>query len=436
MKARLIYLLHKLRESFWLLPALMMIAAAALSMLTLRLDADPDLALVKWLPWSNDLGIENARLIMSTIAGSMITVTSLVFSMTLVALTLASNQLGPRLLSLFMQDRMTQSVLGAFVSTFVYALLVLASLGGSADTPAVPSVSIGTAMVLSVVCIALLISFIHHLSSSLHADVVIARMSRELNAQIRGLFGKAEREAEGDDGRGEPPDTAGWHVVHAAGGGYLQTVDDGEIAALAERHDTVVRLLCRAGHFVIPGSTLARVRDVPDDEGAFAESLCAALVFGDKRTNAEDPEFAVQAIVEMGLRALSPGVNDPYTALTCVDRLGEALALVLRGELPRHTHRDANGEVRLHAEPLTLEGLFDSALNELRQAAEGNVAVLIRLIETLGRLAEAATRGAERACIRRHADMLARCCERSIVEPHDQDDIDRRLKHLQTALDA
>lgn len=435
MKARLVYLLHKLRESFWLIPALLMIAAVALAALTLRLDGQPNLPVRDWLPWAKTLGHENARLIMSTIAGSMITVTSLVFSLTLVALTLASNQLGPRLLALFIRDRVTQTVAGAFVSTFVYALVVLASLREE-GTALVPSVSIGTAMVLTVLCIALLVSFIHHLATSLHADVVIARMAHDLDQQIGRLFGEAEREADGDDGRADAPETDDWHAVVATQGGYVQTIDEGALVALAVDRDTVVRLLCRAGHFVVAGAPVARVRDAPGDPDAFAQGVCAAIVFGDKRTNAEDPEFALQAIVEIGLRALSPGVNDPYTALTCVDRLGAALARVLAGRLPRHVHCDADGELRLHVEPVTLAGLFNSAFNELRQAAAGNVAVLIRLIETLAELAEVARDDAQRACVRRHAEMVRRTCERTVEEPLDREDVEERWEILEGALDA
>ncbi len=433
MKAKLNYLVHRLRESFWFLPALMTIAAAALSVLMLRLDRELHLSITGLLPWSHGLGFVNARLIMSTIAGSIITVASLVFSMTLVALTLASGQLGPRLLSLFMRDRMTQLVLGTFVATFVFSLLVLSGLGDPSDPGEVPPrASIFVALVLTLVSFGLLIAFIHHLATSLHADNVVARMASALTQQIEKLSGAAARSGETGSQLDNP-----WvdgQVVESAQGGYLQTIDVDALVALAEAQDTEIKLLYRAGNFVCSGEAIALVRDGCDALEPVASGVRSAIVFGPKRTHAEDPEFAFQAIVEIALRALSPGINDPYTALTCIDWLAEALTRVLNGSLPDCVHRDEQGRARLRAVPLSVDGFFNTAFNEIRQSARGNVAVLIRLAETLARLANIAGSAEQKEAIQRHADMLARACERSVEEALDKQDVQDRFDDIKAAL--
>lgn len=432
MKARLTYLVHKLRESFWFLPTLMTLGAVALSVLTLNLDSRPPFALVEAMPWTQGLGPTNARLIMSTIAGSMITAASLVFSLTLVSLTLASAQLGPRLLSMFMRDRMTQVVLGAFIATFVFALLVLTSLGENGDPGIIPSVSIGTALLFTLLSFGLLISFIHHLASSLQADVIVARVAQDLGVQLSRVFGAGESRPESRD---EPEN---WHddatQILSRTGGYVQAIDCDALVNVASVHDTEIRLQYRPGHFVCEGETVAQVQHRSPEFDAITNEICGAIVFGPKRTQTDDPEFAFQAIVEIGLRALSSGINDPYTAITCIDRLGEALVRAFRGDIPNHVFRDAEGKVRVRAVPLTFEGLVNTAFNELRQSAAGNAAVLIRLAETLGRLANFAMTTEQRGVIRHHAGMLARSCDRSIADERDREVVHERLRALESAL--
>ncbi len=421
--ARFGYLLQNLRESFWFLPALMTLAGLGLSILTLALDREQYFAIGWLLPWAQGLGVDNARLLMSTIAGSMITVTSLVFSMTLVSLTLASGQLGPRLLALFMGDRVTQTVLGTFVSTFVFALLVLSALGERGAADLVPQASIAVALVLTLASLGLLIAFFHHLASSLHADTVVARMASELESQVRLMFAARE----GEQAVEHPADVPE-QAIESRDGGYVQAIDGERLVQLAREHDVRIRLLYRAGHFVCGGEPLACVSGAGKGApGQLGDGIREAIVFGPKRTNAEDPEFALQAIVEIALRALSPGVNDPYTAITCIDRLGQALARVLAGSLPVACHADPDGVVRLVRVPLTLQGLFDAAFNEIRQAGARNVAVLVRLAETLARLARAARTAEHGDVVRRHADMLRRASENGVSEPNDLADIRERL---------
>jgi len=425
MRARVVYWMHLLSENFWFLPLIMTVAAIALSAGTLALDRDPPLALYRWLPWSEGLGGSNARLIMSTVSGSIITAASLVFSLTLVSLTLAARQLGPRLLSMFMRDRVTQVALGTFVATFVFALLVLASLDDPSDTDLAPRASIFVALLLTLLSFGLLVAFIHHLARSLNADVVVARLAQDLRAQLTELL-CTDRQTS-DIGNRSPPQWGDGLAIQSHASGYVQTIDCKALVELACAHDTEIAMHRRAGQFVHRGEPIALVRDDVGGSEEIGHAVCGAIVFGPRRTDAEDPEFVFQAIVEIGLRALSPGLNDPYTARTCIDWLGEVLAQVLAGHMPDHLYRDHEGQVRLHTVPHTPAGFFDAALNEIRQSAEGNVPVLIRIAETLARLAAVARTSEHSNIIQHHAEMLGRSCERSIADEFDRADMRERL---------
>jgi len=428
MRARAAYYYHQLSESFWFLPSLIALAAILLSAGTLALDRNPPTLLYEVLPWSEGLDRSNARLIISTVSGSIITAASLVFSLTLVALTLAASQLGPRLLSMFMRDRITQVVLGTFVGTFVFALLILANLGDSSGGLEVPRASIFMALLLTLVSFALLIVFIHHLSSSLNAETVVARLAHNLDLQLSGLLRERDETAEHESDAKVAWDSSGSVVSTQCG--YLQAVDSKALVEIACEQETEILLHWRAGHFVQKGEVIADLRQKPDDFDDVAGRIRACMVFGPQRTDAEDPEYAFRAVVEIALRALSPGINDPYTALTCTDWLGQGLRQILAGRLPDRIRRDDSGKPRLHTNPLTVGGFFDAAFNDLRQSAEGNVPVLIRVAETLARLDEVAKEPEARDAVLHHSNLIARACKRSVAEEEDREDMDDRLKEI------
>lgn len=434
MRARIVYWIYLLSENFWFLPLLMTLAAIALSAGTLAMDRDPPATLYRWLPWSEGLGYSNARLIMSTVSGSIITAASLVFSLTLVTLSLAARQLGPRLLSMFMRDRITQVALGTFVATFVFALLVLASLGDPSDRALTPRASIFVTLLLTLLSLGLLVAFIHHLARSLNADVVVARLAEDLRTHLTKLLCSGQQASDGDND--SSPQWGEGQAIRSDVSGYIQTIDSEALVDLACAHDTEIAVQRRAGHFVHRGEPIALVRNDVGRSKQIENAVRDAIVLGPKRTDAEDPEFVFQAIVEIALRALSPGINDPYTARTCIDWLGEALAQVLAGHLPDHLYRDGDGRVRLHTIPHTPVGFFDAALNEIRQSAEGNVPVLIRLAETLAKLAPEARTSEHKNIVRRHAEILGRSCERSIADTFDRDDMREQIDQIEAALTA
>jgi uncharacterized membrane protein len=297
-------------------PALMSASAAVLAIVTLALDHAYRFQWLGQFDSAFAVGPEGARLVLSSIAGSMITVASLVFSMTLVTLTLASSQLGPRLITRFMRDRINQVVLGTFIATFLYALFVLQTVTEGEAEPFVPHISVTTALVLTLVSLGWLVYFIHHVADSIQADTVIAEVYAELIHALDHLYPKlAGQEPAIAATKPVPVDLLAQApaAIPAPKGGYIQAIGTHALLRLAREHDLVIEIHRRPGHFVVVGRPLmcawpgARVSD------HVAEAAADEVVLGPKRTPTQDVEFSIDALVEIAVRALSPGINDPRT---------------------------------------------------------------------------------------------------------------------------
>lgn len=432
----------RLRSSFWFLPALMAGGAVLLASGTVALDETVAARGVEIPSWVYSGGAQGASTVLGAIAGSMITIAGVVFSMTLVALSIASSQLGPRLLQGFMRDATNQVVLGTFVSTFLYCLLVLRTIRREAEGAFVPHLAVSLGVLLAVVSVAVLIYFIHHVSLSIQADEVIARVCRDVFDGIDRLFPARIGHGRSPD-TGEPGD-AGLPVafadearaVAAEEDGYLQFVDAALLMTLATQADVIVRVERRPGHYVIAGSPLVLVWPAERADDRLAARIAAAFVMGTQRTPTQDVEFSLNQLVEIALRALSPGVNDPFTAITCVDRLGSALCRLARRESPSPFRRDGSGKLRLVATSTSFAGFADSALLQIRQAARTSAAVTIRLLETIAIVAAAAHRPEDRVALGRHAEMIARGARTGVVEEGDRRTVEDRFLTVSRALRA
>lgn len=395
------YLWARIRGSLWFVPALMSAAAMALAFLCAWLDT-----VVAGMPgrfaylYHGDA--ESARLLLSTVAGSMITVAGVSFSVTMVALSLASSQLGPRLLVNFMRDRGNQTVLGVFIATFLFCLLALGSM--PSDDGSFVSVSTSAALVLAVLSLVTLIYFIHHIAVSMQADHVIRSVAAELRKNLHTLFPE-----DADDVPEVPADRAMDEPVTrlgAARSGYLQVVDEAGLVTLAEKQGVRLRVLRRPGHFVTEAVPLVEVAGSPGISEDVAGEIRRAFIIGDSRTADQDPEYGIHQLVEIALRALSPGINDPFTAVTCIDHLGGILASV--ADLPARPplRIDGSGEPRLFLDPIDFQGVLDAAFNQIRQGAVGNAAVSIRLLEALTTIVWSTSDPDRLAAVERQAAMI------------------------------
>jgi uncharacterized membrane protein len=437
MRAHLQYLWYRITTGLWVLPALLSASAVALAIVTLALDHSFRFQWLDRFDSAFAVGPEGARLVLSTIAGSMITVASLVFSMTLVTLTLASSQLGPRLITRFMRDRINQVVLGTFIATFLYALLVLQTVTEARAEPFVPHISVTVALVLSLVSLGWLVYFIHHVADSIQADTVIAEVYADLSHALDHLYPRlSAHEPAIAATRPVPAEllAAAPAPIPAPRDGYIQAIDIHALLRLAREYDPAIEIDRRPGHFVIAGRPLMRAWPSSRVDEQVIEAAVQDVVLGPKRTPTQDVEFSIYALVEIAVRALSPGINDPRTAMTCIDRLAAALAYMMRSGERSPLINDQDGTLRLITKPTTFEDAMDAAFDQIRQAANGHVSVLIRLIEGLAELAEIAATDRQRRALARHAAMVRRACRRSIPEHDDRADTERRLRRLDAVL--
>ncbi len=422
----------RLHSSFWFLPSLMAAGAGTLALGAVALDRIVTERWLHALGWVYSGGAEGASLVLSTIAGSMITIAGVVFSMTLVALSLASSQLGPRLLRNFMRDTANQVVLGTFVATFVYCLLVLRTIRRPDETAFVPHLAVTFGVLLALFSLAVLIYFIHHVAVSIQADEVVARVARELFEGIERLFptqiGQANEpmsptSAMPDEPPGFDDDAV---CIGAAEDGYLQLIDAHALMALAVEGDLRIRLQVRPGNYIIKGQTLALVTPAGRGNDALETRLNGAFVLGNQRTSAQDLEFAILQLVEIAVRALSPGINDPFTAVTCVDRLGSALCRLARREMPSARRKDEAGVLRVIAPAISFAHLVDASFNQIRQHGGRDAAVTLRLLEVIAAVAGAAQTSQDRTALLRHAQMIVGGAGEAFVEAQDRAELQQR----------
>ena len=424
------------RTSLWFLPALMVAAGAALAVFMLRVDAGAggEDAVRAW--WMNAGDGDDARNLLSTLLTATISMASMVFSVTVVALTLAANQYGPRLVRIFRANLRNQATLGCFAATIVYLLLVLRSVHAKAPLHEVPHAAVTVGTFLSLVCVLALLAFIQGVARSIVADEVVDRVAGDLDRIILPMPLLSEEAAPAHPSGGDLP--AGFaeraRRVALRRDGYVQAVDHADMVRWAERHDAVVTLNFRAGDHVVAGDTrlLVDTGGRPPDPRAEGE-LRDLVVIGRERTPIQDIEFPLRHLVEIAVRALSPGTNDPFTAVAVVDRLRGSLTRAMERRLPPEVYRGRDGRVRLVTQATTYEGIVDAAFNQIRQAGKSMPAVVIHMLEAIARIAERAPLAEQRAVLARHARMVAEAGLRESREPSDRADIERSWRRAREA---
>lgn len=409
--ARIRIAYHAVLASFWFLPSLITLALAALSVWALRIDAAADALL-------SDLKAEGARAVLTAIAGGMMTVASLVFSLTFVALTSMSAQFGPRILLFFMNDRSTQIVLGVFVGAFLFALLALLHVEDGAPPPA-PAV-IG-AILLAVAAFGVMIYFVHHIARSLQADVLVARLGRQLKSAIRNLEARrdASEIAKAAHAFGEAAEGV---VLPAPTSGYVQLIDAAALARIAAAADLRLELLFKPADFLIEGAPMIRAfGDRAEDLSA--GDLASGVVLGPQRTPEQEAHFEISALAEVAIRALSPGINDPYTAIACVHQLVDGLALISRLGVSGDLLHRAEDVPRVRERRRDFAEFLDAAFSAIRAHARGDALVARHILDGYRQLAEAIAAPADLAALEEARAGLAAELETSLASERDRRDL-------------
>ncbi|MBW4515868.1 MAG: DUF2254 domain-containing protein [Timaviella obliquedivisa GSE-PSE-MK23-08B] len=421
-----------LHSSFWFVPTLMVVLSIAFSFVTIAVDQRLETNVIEKLGWAYSLGPNGSRAILSAIASSMMSVATTAFSITIVALQLASSQFGPRLLRNFMQDTGNQVVLGTFISTFVYSLMVLRTINGVEENEFVPHLSVTCGIGLAIASIGVLIYFIHHSASSIQVDQVIKKVGQELDEAIDRLFpekiGRSVSKQRQDMTLANIPANFDKiaRPIKAATSGYIQAIDDEQLMKIATENNVLLRLQHRPGHFIIQGHELTRV--FPDEKvnKQLTDQINDAFILGSQRTAQQDIEFSIDQLVEIAVRALSPGINDPFTAIRCIDQLNAALCHFAQQEIPSPYRHDDHDQLRIIAEPIAFADVTDAAFNQIRQYGQSSVAVTMRLLEAIATIASCTHRTTDRTTLLRHAKMIERGSQEGISEELDRNDIKGR----------
>jgi uncharacterized membrane protein len=429
---------QEVRSSFWFLPSLIVAVSIAIAVVLIDADsAGSDRWLVQW-PRLFGAGADGARGMMSTIAGSMMTVVGVAFSMILVVLVLASSQYTSRILRNFMRSRVTQVVLGIFAGIFTYCLIVLRTIRGGDEGAFVPSLAVFFGFVLALGGVGALIFFIHHIASSIQASNIIASVAQETIQAIERLFPGQFGYGPGDDDDDHPLPPLNertWRAVLARTSGYIQSVNNAAILRIAREKKTIVRMEHGIGDFVVQNTVLVSLalKDAPDKETI--ATLQATFSISRHRTVEQDAAFGIRQIVDVALKALSPGINDTTTAVTCVDYLTAILARLVPLQIPS-LYRHENGELRVIAKGPSFEGLLAESFDQIRGSAKCDVVILSRMLNALQTLAGLTTGPQRRRALSEQVQWIAEQAEHTIELPHDRARIDTQLARVRDALKA
>lgn len=421
-----------LRTSLWPIPAIMGLAAAVLAPLAAwvdgRLGSGPDESYPFFIYVSEP---DQARDLLAAVLTSMFTMTSLVFSITMVVLTLAASQFGPRLIRNFMGSRPTQVVLGTYVMTIVYCLLLLSIVGWREGQGPFPYLSVSVAIALTLVSLGLLVFFLHALATSIMSETLIETVGQELDqgiAELRPL------------GEGEDPEAALPGDFHdqasfsaPAKSGYVQVIEFGTIVEAARAADALVGLHFRAGDFVT--ETRRGIGIYPPDRATaeLARTVAGAITVGVHRTPVQDLEFSIRHQVEIAVRALSPAINDPYTAVAVIHRLTASLSRLMDKALPQGVFRDEDGAVRAVCPRPTYATVLSASFDQIRQSGAGKPLIMIHLLQAVEQIAHCARTEEQRAALSEQVRDILADAEREVTNPADLSDV---RSHVRAVIEA
>ncbi|WP_348641980.1 DUF2254 domain-containing protein [Mesorhizobium sp. B2-7-3] len=411
-------------NTFWLIPAAMTLVGVLLAFVLIAADHSRIMTNSQLEnSWLYSGGATGARTLLGAIASSTIGVAGTVFSITIAALSLAAGQMGPRLLRNFTSDRSNQFTLGVFVGTFSYALLVLRAVRTQGEGVFVPHLALTVAIALAFVCVATLVFFVGHMAGRINVDTVISLVSNDMQLAFDRIA-KKDRQPEA------PPPSfwSGATVIFDSRQGYLQQLDESGLAKWAASRGTTLRLLARPGDYVFPGAPVALM--TRPAEGA-ADAIRDATALSSERGSSADMKFAVRQLVEVAVRALSSGINDPYTALTVIDRFGATLCKLAPLHLPSGVLIHEGTPV-LVSPSVDYDGLLDDMFHMIRQNGSSSPVLLMRMLEVLTVVMACDQAPSRRAALQRHADLLLGDAKRNIHTPEDLRDIVRKYAGFMT----
>ena len=424
----------KLKATFWFIPVVLIVISILLSFILVYVDGlvrFPQDGFGRFLFVNST---DSARSILSTISGAMMGVAGTVFSITLVVLTLASSQFGPMLIKNFMYVRLNQVVLGSYISTYLYCLLVLNVIRDGNNYTFIPSLSILVAIIAAITNIILLIIFIHQISISIQANKVISDISDFISKQVETLFPEKMGEAKEIE---ENVDIAtvisGYQKrisIKSPKSGYLQYIDSEALMEIITKNDSLLELHYRPGGHLVKDVEIGSLYSNDNWEKDELEKIFKQFVIGKNKTSQQDLEYSINQMVEIALRALSPGINDPYTAIDCIDNLTATISYLAQAKFPSKYLFEDGGKLRIIADTIDFEGVLDAAFNQIRQFSGRSTAVIIRLLEALTTIYEFTKNENHKKAVIMHAEMVLTIGKESIKEKNDINDLTKRAEAI------
>ncbi len=431
-------LCSNLRSSFWFVPSLILLGSIALAIALINVDSASN---DRWLAqWSHlfGAGAEGSRGMMSTIASSMMTVVGVTFSMILVVLALASSQYTSRILRNFIRSRVTQIVLGIFAGIFTYCLIVLRTIRSGDEGTFVPSLAVFFGLVMALGGVGTLMFFIHHIASSIQASNIIASVANETIRTIERLFPEHLELKPTNDKDNTTLDFLtewNWNTVLAKKNGYIQSVDNQALLRIAKDKKSIVRMERCIGEFVVQDTPLVSLslKDTLDQDTI--NDLLASFVISHYRTLEQDAAFGIKQIVDVALKALSPGIIDTTTAVMCVDYLTAILAQMANRKIPS-SYRSEDGVLRVIAKTHCFDSMLSESFNQIRSIAKGDVIIITRMIDAFQILDGFTSNPQRRRSLLNQVQWTAEIAKSSVESFHEREKINARLRHMSKILAA
>ncbi len=416
------------RSSLWFLPSILVTASAVLAFVLVGLEGIVGEKALRLLPLVFGAGPDGSRGMLTAIAGSVLGLAGITFSSTLVALSIAASTYTPRILRNFLRDRGNQTVLGTILGTFVYCILVLRTIRAG-ESEFVPTLAVTAAILLALVDLGLFIYFVNHIAQSIQATTITASIANDTKRAIDTVFPERLHGAEVENDA-EPERVSSGQTVPTPRSGYIQIVDHEQTLEFALRHNLMLQMERGVGDFVAEGAPLVTLiaRDRVEDDAV--RDLQQLYGISKERSVRQDVEFGFRQLVDIAIKALSPGVNDVTTAVTCIDHLGDLLRYTGDRRMSAHHRRDENGRLRVIARTPTYSDLVGIAFDQIRVAGQSQVAIMLRQIGVIEHLAIAIRPPDRRRALLDHLNLIGAAADRGLSDEADRQRVAQALDRV------
>ena len=400
----------KIRVNFLFIPGVMALVAVLLVWLMLWVDGHIPNEVLNTSSFIVSGSVGELRGYLFSMATVVLTTAGVVFTLLTLPLSTVAAQYGSRLLRIFLGDRTTQLVLGIFVATFTYCAFGAMAIPPAEIQPDAPQITVTIGLYLLIASFASIILMVQHISVMLQAPNIAAAAGAELREVVSEENRAEARDDENERQTGKTlPDSlmeADPHLVFVSRTGYIKYIDQKSLLLLAEKNNIVIRIVNKPGNFVRGGMVVARVWPADRIDKELDDEIRTTFHLGNQRTPTQDVEYAVNQLTEMAVRAMSPAINDPFTAMTCLDHVGNGLALFVRQGPISPDIYDRQGQLRLIFDPVTFDELLSAAFDMLRHASSDNAGVLLHMLKIIEVISLDAKSPGARQSLLRHVNLI------------------------------